>query len=182
VGLAPYLIRPSCHAELLKVHAPYQFTAQLVTLHVKLLLFEALFEDQGPWKGELTGGTLGLSPTWTNLQLSSCHVEITSFSIARWPSESPIWHHEMSPASPRKSVDSLASGASTPSLSQYSLNQLESPRVPAQRYPLRRGSTASSIASIGGILDSSSRHGSIAESGQNGTLWHYRAIHESDVC
>ncbi|KAE8162781.1 Vps54-like protein-domain-containing protein [Aspergillus tamarii] len=73
----------------------------------------------------------------------------------------------MSSASPRKSIDSLASRASTPSLSQYSLNQLESPRVPPQRYPLRRGSTASSIASIGGILDSSARHGSIAESGQN---------------
>ncbi|KAF9891488.1 hypothetical protein FE257_003955 [Aspergillus nanangensis] len=74
----------------------------------------------------------------------------------------------MSPVSPRKSIDSLASGASTPSLSQYSFNQIESPRVPPQRYPLRRGSTASSIVSIGGILDSSShRHGSIAESGQN---------------
>ncbi|KAL5355661.1 Vps54-like protein-domain-containing protein [Aspergillus floccosus] len=73
----------------------------------------------------------------------------------------------MSSVSPRKSIDSLASGASTPSLSQYSLNQIESPRVPPQRYPLRRGSTASSIVSIGGILDSSSRHGSIAESGQN---------------
>ncbi|KAL4894802.1 Vps54-like protein-domain-containing protein [Aspergillus ambiguus] len=74
----------------------------------------------------------------------------------------------MSSVSPRKSIDSLASGASTPSLSQYSLNQIESPRVPPQRHPLRRGSTASSIVSIGGILDSSShRHGSIAESGQN---------------
>ncbi|GES58130.1 GARP complex component [Aspergillus terreus] len=73
----------------------------------------------------------------------------------------------MSSVSPRKSIDSLASGASTPSLSQYSFNQIESPRVPPQRYPLRRGSTASSIVSIGGILDSSSRHGSIAESGQN---------------
>ncbi|KAG2412915.1 hypothetical protein HFD88_010473 [Aspergillus terreus] len=73
----------------------------------------------------------------------------------------------MSSVSPRKSIDSLASGASTPSLSQYSFNQVESPRVPPQRYPLRRGSTASSIVSIGGILDSSSRHGSIAESGQN---------------
>ncbi|KAE8354206.1 Vps54-like protein-domain-containing protein [Aspergillus coremiiformis] len=73
----------------------------------------------------------------------------------------------MSSASPRKSIDSLTSGASTPSLSQYSLTQLESPLVPLQRYPLRRGSTASSIASIGGILDSSSRHGSIAESGEN---------------
>ncbi|KAL4867071.1 hypothetical protein BDV12DRAFT_171910 [Aspergillus spectabilis] len=70
-------------------------------------------------------------------------------------------------ASPRKSIDSLASGASTPSLSQYSFNQLESPRIPSQRYPLRRGSTASSVVSIGGILDSANRHGAIAESGQN---------------
>ncbi|KAL4805099.1 Vps54-like protein-domain-containing protein [Aspergillus unguis] len=70
-------------------------------------------------------------------------------------------------ASPRKSIDSLASGASTPSLSQYSLNQIESPRHSSQRYPLRRGSTASSIVSIGGVLDPSSRHGAIAESGQN---------------
>ncbi|KAL4967168.1 vacuolar protein sorting-associated protein 54 [Aspergillus stella-maris] len=70
-------------------------------------------------------------------------------------------------ASPRKSIDSLASGASTPSLSQYSFNQVESPRVSTQRYPLRRGSTASSIVSIGGVLDPSSRHGAIAESGQN---------------
>ncbi|KAH8430666.1 uncharacterized protein LDX57_008329 [Aspergillus melleus] len=73
----------------------------------------------------------------------------------------------MSSVSPRKSIDSIASGASTPSLSQQSFNPLESPRVPSQRYPLRRGSTASSVASIGGILDSSQRHGSIAESGQN---------------
>ncbi|RAK79399.1 GARP complex component [Aspergillus fijiensis CBS 313.89] len=73
----------------------------------------------------------------------------------------------MSSASPRKSIDSLASGASTPSLSQFSFTQIESPRISSQRYPLRRGSTASSIASIGGILDPSSRHGSIAESGQN---------------
>ncbi|KAL2841339.1 Vps54-like protein-domain-containing protein [Aspergillus pseudodeflectus] len=69
--------------------------------------------------------------------------------------------------SPRKSIDSLASGASTPSLSQYSFSQIESPRAPPQRYPLRRGSTASSIVSIGGVLDPSSRHGAIAESGQN---------------
>ncbi|PWY80439.1 GARP complex component [Aspergillus sclerotioniger CBS 115572] len=73
----------------------------------------------------------------------------------------------MSSATPRKSIDSLASGASTPSLSQFSLSQIESPRASTQRFPLRRGSTASSIASIGGILDPSYRHGSIAESGQN---------------
>lgn len=70
-------------------------------------------------------------------------------------------------ASPRKSIDSLASGASTPSLSQYSFNQVESPRVAPHKYPLRRGSTASSIVSIGGVLDPSNRHGAIAESGQN---------------
>ncbi|RDW92797.1 vacuolar protein sorting-associated protein 54 [Aspergillus mulundensis] len=70
-------------------------------------------------------------------------------------------------ASPRKSIDSLASGASTPSLSHYSFNQIESPRGSSHRYPLRRGSTASSIVSIGGVLDPSNRHGAIAESGQN---------------
>ncbi|EAW14854.1 vacuolar protein sorting-associated protein 54 [Aspergillus clavatus NRRL 1] len=73
----------------------------------------------------------------------------------------------MSSMSPRKSIDSLASGTSTPSLSQFSLSQIESPRAPPQRSLLRRGSTASSIVSIGGILDSSQHHGSIAESGQN---------------
>ncbi|RHZ70062.1 hypothetical protein CDV55_108331 [Aspergillus turcosus] len=73
----------------------------------------------------------------------------------------------MSSMSPRKSIDSLASGTSTPSISQFSLSQIESPRVPPQKYPLRRGSTASSIASIGGVLDPSQHHGSIAESGQN---------------
>ncbi|OQD74424.1 hypothetical protein PENDEC_c011G03037 [Penicillium decumbens] len=73
----------------------------------------------------------------------------------------------MTPSSPRKSIDSLASVASTPSISFYSTPQLESPRVPPQRYPLRRGSTASSIVSIGGALDTSHHHGSIAESGQN---------------
>ncbi|PWY92157.1 GARP complex component [Aspergillus heteromorphus CBS 117.55] len=73
----------------------------------------------------------------------------------------------MSSATPRKSIDSLGSGTSTPSLSHFSFSQIESPRASSQRFPLRRGSTASSIASIGGILDPSYRHGSIAESGQN---------------
>ncbi|KAJ5494887.1 hypothetical protein N7539_000003 [Penicillium diatomitis] len=73
----------------------------------------------------------------------------------------------MAPTSPRKSIDSLASGTSTQSLSQLSLSQLESPRAAPLRYPLRRGSTASSVVSIGGILDTSQHHGSIAESGQN---------------
>ncbi|OQE01270.1 hypothetical protein PENVUL_c043G07531 [Penicillium vulpinum] len=79
----------------------------------------------------------------------------------------------MSSTSPRKSIDSLASGVSSPSVS-YSTSQLESPRAAPQRFPLRRGSTASSIVSIGGVLDSSLYHGSIAESGQNAisTLLH----------
>ncbi|CAI7601429.1 unnamed protein product [Penicillium glandicola] len=72
----------------------------------------------------------------------------------------------MSSTSPRKSIDSLASGVSSPSIS-YSTSQLESPRVAPQRFPLRRESTASSIVSIGGVLDSSNYRGSIAESGQN---------------
>ncbi|KAJ5837039.1 Vacuolar protein sorting-associated protein 54 [Penicillium robsamsonii] len=72
----------------------------------------------------------------------------------------------MSSTSPRKSIDSLASGVSSPSIS-YSATQLESPRAAPQRFPLRRGSTASSIVSIGGVLDSSHYRGSIAESGQN---------------
>ena len=76
----------------------------------------------------------------------------------------------MSSANPRKSIDSLASGTSTPSLSHTSLEKFDSPRVPPQRYPFRRGSAASSVASIGGILDSSQNHESIAEAGQNGML------------
>ncbi|KAJ5222115.1 uncharacterized protein N7469_011002 [Penicillium citrinum] len=45
----------------------------------------------------------------------------------------------MASASPRKSIDSLASGVSTPALSNYSTPQLESPRVPPQRYPPEEG-------------------------------------------
>lgn len=72
-------------------------------------------------------------------------------------------------SSPRKSIDSLASVASTPSLQQYAQSQYDSPRsAPSQRMPQRRSSTASSLASIGGILDSSTHHSSIAELGQNG--------------
>ncbi|GAD92035.1 GARP complex component (Vps54), putative [Paecilomyces variotii No. 5] len=74
----------------------------------------------------------------------------------------------MSSVSPRKSTDSLASATSIPSVSQFSFAQNESPRVPpSQRFSPRRGSTASSIVSIGGILDFSQHHASIAESGQN---------------
>ena len=77
----------------------------------------------------------------------------------------------MSSASPRKSIDSLVSGASTPPLSQLSLSQFDSARGPGpQRYPQRRSSAASSTASIGGILDSSHPHEPIAEAGQNGMI------------
>lgn len=76
--------------------------------------------------------------------------------------------NNMSPASPRKSSESVRSGISTPSISHYSLSQLESPREPPRKYALRRGSTASSIVTIGSVLDSSFQHGAIAESGHNG--------------
>ncbi|EED17768.1 GARP complex component (Vps54), putative [Talaromyces stipitatus ATCC 10500] len=67
-------------------------------------------------------------------------------------------------SSPRKSIDSLASVTSIPSLQQFSQNTYDSPRIaPAQRLPQRRSSTASSLVSIGGILDSSTHRSSIAE-------------------
>ncbi|PCH08081.1 Vacuolar protein sorting-associated protein 54 [Penicillium occitanis (nom. inval.)] len=71
-------------------------------------------------------------------------------------------------SSPRKSIDSLASVTSTPSLQQLAQNTYDSPRIaPSQRIPQRRSSTASSLVSIGGILDSSTHRSSIAELGQN---------------
>lgn len=74
-------------------------------------------------------------------------------------------------SSPRKSIDSLASVASTPSLQRLAQNTYDSPRTtPSQRIPQRRSSTASSLVSIGGILDSSTDRSSIAELGQNGEL------------
>ncbi|OXV09025.1 hypothetical protein Egran_03211 [Elaphomyces granulatus] len=72
----------------------------------------------------------------------------------------------MTSATPRKSVDSLASATSGASLSYFPLMQHESPRA-TQRLLSRRQSTASSIVSIGGILDTSQHHASVAESGQN---------------
>lgn len=105
---------------------------------------------------------------------ASCHAAITPRQ-PRGRRTRPVLSLDMSTVSPRKSIDSLASGTSAQSASQFS-NQLESPRAPPQKYPLRRGSTASSIASIGGILDSPSHHhGSIAESGQNGM--HLRSVY-----
>ena len=86
--------------------------------------------------------------------------------------------NNMSPASPRKSSESVRSGTSTPSISHYSLSQLESPREPPRKYALRRGSTASSIVTIGSILDSSFQHGTIAESGNNGNRLVVRCLRE----
>ncbi|KAI9834519.1 MAG: hypothetical protein M1819_002895 [Sarea resinae] len=77
----------------------------------------------------------------------------------------------MSSPPPRTSSDSLGSSFSTTQLDQYPFPQYESPQRPTSsgRYQLRRGSTASSITSIGGVLDSSA-HGRtlpIRESAQN---------------
>ncbi|PGH09844.1 hypothetical protein GX51_00531 [Blastomyces parvus] len=70
----------------------------------------------------------------------------------------------------RKSVESLASVASIASSTQLSSSQYDpSSRFPHRpRYDSRRSSTASSITGgIGGALDSSLHHGSIAEAGHN---------------
>ncbi|KLJ11101.1 hypothetical protein EMPG_13621 [Blastomyces silverae] len=70
----------------------------------------------------------------------------------------------------RKSVESLASIASVASSTQFSSSQYDpSSRFPHRpRYDSRRSSTASSITGgIGGALDSSLHHGSIAEAGHN---------------
>ncbi|EQL32326.1 hypothetical protein BDFG_05459 [Blastomyces dermatitidis ATCC 26199] len=70
----------------------------------------------------------------------------------------------------RKSVESLASIASVSSSTRLSSSQYDpSSRFPHRpRYDSRRSSTASSITGgIGGALDSSLHHGSIAEAGHN---------------
>ncbi|KKZ61202.1 hypothetical protein EMCG_04157 [[Emmonsia] crescens] len=70
----------------------------------------------------------------------------------------------------RKSVESLASLSSVSSATQLSSSQYDpGSRFPHRpRYDSRRSSTASSITGgIGGALDSSLHHGSIAEAGHN---------------
>lgn len=83
----------------------------------------------------------------------------------------PAQNFEMAPGSPRMSVDSLASGVSVPSSSHYPLSPIDSSRGHHQKHLLqRRGSTASSITSVGGILGNASYpHEPIAEASQNGT-------------
>ncbi|KAK2732870.1 hypothetical protein FQN55_003877 [Onygenales sp. PD_40] len=69
----------------------------------------------------------------------------------------------------RKSVESLASLSSVSSTPQLSFSHYDPGRFPHRpRYDSRRSSTSSSITTgIGGALDSSLYHGSIAEAGQN---------------
>jgi hypothetical protein len=79
----------------------------------------------------------------------------------------------MSSPSPRRSVDSFESLPSPSSQrSQFPFPQHDWTQRPSStgRYQPRRGSTASSIHSVGGVLDTSSqgRMGSVRESGQNG--------------
>ncbi|MCJ1304888.1 hypothetical protein MMC08_007701, partial [Hypocenomyce scalaris] len=77
----------------------------------------------------------------------------------------------MSSPAPRRSTDTIESPRSITSSNQYSFAQYDSPQRPVSKgyYSNRRGSAASSIASIGGVLDTSSqgRGKSIAESGDN---------------
>ena len=78
----------------------------------------------------------------------------------------------MSSPAPRRSIDNSESPRSISSNSQYPFPQYDSPQRPGSsgRYGTRHGSTASSITSIGRVLDPSSqgRKEPIAEFGNNG--------------
>lgn len=82
----------------------------------------------------------------------------------------------MASETPRISMDSLGSPPLVSSPRQGSINEYPFPRYeigqrPNSRYQPRRGSTSSSIHSIGGALDSGSRSHVFRESGQNG--WYF---------
>ncbi len=82
----------------------------------------------------------------------------------------------MSAHVPRRSTDNPGSPRSNLSTSQYAFSQLDSLHRPASRdhYGTRRGSTASTATSIGGVLDSAAHAGehSITEAENNGNNWH----------
>lgn len=77
----------------------------------------------------------------------------------------------MSSPAPRRSADNHGSPISSPSSSQYPFPQIDISQRPRSsgRYNRRRGSTSSSITSIGGILDTATTGAdSIAEASNNG--------------
>ena len=80
----------------------------------------------------------------------------------------------MSSSNPRQSVDNHRSPVTSPSsIFQFPFPQNESPQRPDSsgryRHTRGRGSTASSITSIGGVLDTATQsRDSIAEAGNNG--------------
>jgi hypothetical protein len=79
--------------------------------------------------------------------------------------------HEMSSPIPRESGESFASPVPSSPASQYPFPSSEPSRALPQRGSVRRQSTTSSIASIGGVLDTArGGQSTVAESGQNG--WH----------
>ncbi|KAL9127819.1 MAG: hypothetical protein Q9217_003379 [Psora testacea] len=76
----------------------------------------------------------------------------------------------MSSPAPRRSVDTYSSPYSSPSSNQYPFPQLSSlpTSTTSGRYGRRRGSSTSTVASIGGVLDTSAQNSdSIAEGGSN---------------
>ncbi|KAK4691191.1 vacuolar protein sorting-associated protein 54, partial [Lecanoromycetidae sp. Uapishka_2] len=76
----------------------------------------------------------------------------------------------MSSPAPRRSVDKFESPFTSPASNQYPFPQTGSPQSPesSRRHGRRRGSTASSITSIGGILDTAIQNrDTIAEASNN---------------
>lgn len=77
----------------------------------------------------------------------------------------------MSSPAPGQSVENHGSPISSSSSGQYPFPQIDFPQRPGSsgRYSRRRGSTSSSVASIGGILDTATPgDDSIAEASNNG--------------
>ena len=77
----------------------------------------------------------------------------------------------MSSPAPGQSVENYGSPIGSSSSSQYPFPQIDVPQRPGSsgRYNRRRGSTSSSVASIGGILDTATPgDDSIAEASNNG--------------
>ena len=90
----------------------------------------------------------------------------------------------MSSPTPRRSIDNTVSPNTTPTTSQYPFPNYDSPPRPgsSSRYESRRASVASSITSIGGILESASqgRGFSVAELGTNGKSM--QSAYRSQMC
>lgn len=87
------------------------------------------------------------------------------------PERAVFRYNDMSSPHPGQSTDTLGSPRDDPSVGQYPFPQSNSPERhgSSSYYGTRRNSAASSITSIGGVLDSSAQG---VEVGKNGMFYH----------